>query len=204
MKYIKGMVALLFVYAFFMNLIEYGNEHFKGAKERYHFNKNLAILSNHLKELNNREQIIQNSKHMSFDRITSRYGWRSDPWTGKQTFHHGTDFGAPEGALIPAPAAGIVQRAKKSSRGCGYQVTIRHPGKGFTRYCHLSKILVSEGQNIKKGQVIGAVGSTGRSTGPHLHLEVLNRRGKSQKIDFLEELQGDHDHDHDHEHMGGN
>jgi len=201
MKHVKAIASLIFVYAVLMNLIDYGNQHFKGAKERYHLNKNLAILSDHLEELNTREQIIQNSKYMSFAHITSRYGWRSDPWTGRQTFHHGTDFGAPEGALIPAPAGGIVHRAKKSSRGCGYQVTIRHPGKGFTRYCHLSKILVSEGQSIEKGQVIGAVGSTGRSTGPHLHLEVLNRSGKSQKIDFLEELQ---DHHHDHDHMGGN
>ncbi len=104
--------------------------------------------------------------------LTSGFGYRRDPFTGRRTFHKGIDISAPIGQKVYATAKGIVLRTGFQRRGLGRWVEIDH-GFGFTTfYGHLSRILVRPGQRVKRGDVIGYVGSTGRSTGPHLHYEV--------------------------------
>jgi murein DD-endopeptidase MepM/ murein hydrolase activator NlpD len=105
--------------------------------------------------------------------ITSYFGYRRDPVTGKLgVFHEGLDIGARTGTPIRATAAGIVKIARRKGN-YGLLVEIKHGSYGFsTRYAHNSKLLVKEGQEVKKGDIIAYVGSTGKSTGPHLHYEV--------------------------------
>lgn len=103
--------------------------------------------------------------------ITSPFGVRSDPITGRTRRHDGIDIGAPMGATISAAASGTVIYAGWES-GYGNTIVIDHDGAVSTLYGHCSQIFVSNGQEVQRGQAIGAVGSTGRSTGPHLHFEV--------------------------------
>jgi murein DD-endopeptidase MepM/ murein hydrolase activator NlpD len=104
--------------------------------------------------------------------ISSPFGWRIDPFTGRDELHEGIDFAAPMGTPIHAVAAGIVTWAGPRG-GYGNMVQIDH-GNGFsTRYGHASKILVHVGETVQRGDVIALVGSTGWSTGPHVHFEVL-------------------------------
>ncbi len=104
--------------------------------------------------------------------LSSRYGMRTDPFTGKRDFHAGVDFAGKEGSPVVATAAGVVTWAGNRS-GYGKLVEINH-GNGYTtRYGHNRKVLVRVGEAVKKGQVVAEMGSTGRSTGPHVHFEVL-------------------------------
>lgn len=100
------------------------------------------------------------------------YGWRKDPFTGKREFHYGVDIVADTGTPILATANGVVTHAGRW-RGYGKMVHVSHGFGRATRYAHMSEILVRPGQVIRRGDVLGRVGSTGRSTGPHLHYEVL-------------------------------
>lgn len=103
--------------------------------------------------------------------ITSGFGYRKSPFTGKREFHAGVDIADQWGSPVKATANGVVKYAGRDG-GLGNAVIINH-GHGIqTRYGHLSKIRVKSGQKVKKGQLIGAVGTTGMSTGPHLHYEV--------------------------------
>lgn len=105
--------------------------------------------------------------------ITSPYGWRIHPISGDSRLHKGVDYGAPTGTPILAAARGRVDIAGELS-GYGSTVVIRHNNDTLeTLYGHMSQILVKEGQWVEQGTVIGLVGSTGYSTGPHLHFEVL-------------------------------
>ncbi len=112
-----------------------------------------------------------------FTRISDYFGSRQDPFNGKLTMHHGMDFTGPEGSDIFATGDGVVVESGYSFYGYGNRVVIDH-GYGYkTVYAHLQKILVDEGQKVKRGEVIGTLGNTGRSTGAHLHYEVkLNNR----------------------------
>ena len=103
--------------------------------------------------------------------FTSNFGIRSDPFRGTAAMHAGVDIPGPVGTPIYATADGIVDHAGRQG-GYGNLVEINH-GKGIaTRYGHLSKILVADGARVTRGQLIALMGSTGRSTGPHLHYEV--------------------------------
>ncbi|MCR3922725.1 MAG: M23 family metallopeptidase [Firmicutes bacterium] len=104
-------------------------------------------------------------------RITSPFGWRRSPFSGQQLFHNGIDIGAPYGTRIIATAAGTVVKASYQ-RGYGNLVIINH-GTYVTHYAHMRSFNVKAGDQVEKGQQIGAVGSTGNSTGPHLHYEVF-------------------------------
>lgn len=110
-------------------------------------------------------------------RITSYFGYRTDPFTGKRTGHNGMDIAAPQGTDIVAAADGVVVIAAYV-RGFGNMVSIDHGGDISSLYGHIREggINVKEGQSIKKGQKIAEVGSTGRSTGPHLHFGVYKGR----------------------------
>lgn len=109
--------------------------------------------------------------------VTSGYGYRIHPILRAVRFHAGIDLARPAGTRILASTAGTVSRAGWAA-GYGLLVTIDHGGGIETRYAHLSGIAVSPGQRVGKGDVIGLVGSTGRSTGPHLHYEV-RRSGRA-------------------------
>lgn len=103
--------------------------------------------------------------------ITSPFGWRSNPFGGSPEFHQGLDIAAPSGTTVTAAAAGTVIMAQWYG-GYGNYVLIDHGGGYSTGYGHLSAIYVANGQTVQRGQAIGAVGSTGQSTGPHLHFEI--------------------------------
>lgn len=103
--------------------------------------------------------------------IGYNYGWRKDPFTGKRDFHRGLDIAAPRGTVIKAPADGVVTKVRRL-QGYGKSITISHGNGIRTFYCHLHNYNVKVGHRVKRGDVIGYVGSTGRSTGPHLHYEV--------------------------------
>ena len=104
--------------------------------------------------------------------ISSGFGNRRDPFTGEHTFHPGLDISADYGAAVQAPADGMVESAAYAGN-YGNLVTIDHGFGLATRYGHLSRFQVFPGQRVRRGDVIGYVGSTGRSTSPHLHYEVL-------------------------------
>lgn len=104
-------------------------------------------------------------------RVTAGFGERLDPLNGEGAFHAGVDIAAPRGADVESAADGIVLSAGPDA-GYGNSILIDHGYGITTRYGHLSQISVMVGQEVKRGQVIGAVGMTGRATGPHLHYEV--------------------------------
>ena len=102
---------------------------------------------------------------------TSAYGYRSDPFTKKRAFHSGIDITAPKGRAVQAPGDAVVIKAGRAA-GYGNVVYLSHGFGIVTRFGHLSKIDVKEGQKVRRGDTIGRVGNTGRSTGTHLHYEV--------------------------------
>ncbi|HXG80386.1 MAG TPA: M23 family metallopeptidase [Sphingomicrobium sp.] len=115
---------------------------------------------------------VPSEKPVRTAEFTSGYGTRTDPFQGRAARHQGIDLAAPIGTPIYATADGTVTEAAYNNGGYGNLIKLDH-GRGIeTRYAHLSRILVSPGQRIARGQVIGHMGSTGRSTGSHLHYEV--------------------------------
>ncbi|MDY7394911.1 M23 family metallopeptidase [Aureibaculum sp. 2210JD6-5] len=120
---------------------------------------------------------IQPVNNEDLTRMASGYGWRSDPFTKARKMHKGMDFTAPTGTPIYATGNGVVDRADNNASGFGEHIEIDH-GFGYkTIYAHLSKYNVKRGQKVKRGDLIGFVGNTGRSSGPHLHYEV-HKNGK--------------------------
>ncbi len=116
--------------------------------------------------------------------VTSHFGWRQHPILGTSRFHAGTDFGAEHGSPIWAADAGVVIFSGWYG-GYGNTVVIDHGNGLTTLYAHASELFVAEGQPVQKGQVIAAVGSTGLSTGPHLHFEVHRQGEPMDPIAFL-------------------
>ena len=104
--------------------------------------------------------------------ISSTFGFRKDPFRGRGAFHKGLDFAGVRGSPVLAVAEGVVTFSGKQS-GYGNLVEIRHPDGRSTRYGHCERLLVKEGAAVDRGQTIATLGSTGRSTGPHVHFEVL-------------------------------
>jgi murein DD-endopeptidase MepM/ murein hydrolase activator NlpD len=118
-------------------------------------------------------------------KFTSAFGVRSDPFRGSAAMHAGVDLSAPYGTPIYATADGVVDRAQWTG-GYGNMVEIDH-GKGIaTRYGHMSRIAAHAGEHVKRGELIGYVGSTGRSTGNHLHYEVRIDGHAVNPIPFLQ------------------
>lgn len=122
------------------------------------------------------EQTLPTGSPVQGGYISSLFGWRSDPITGKREFHEGLDFAGKPGTPISAVAAGIVTWSGPRY-GYGNLVEINHGGGIITRYAHNSKNLVAVGDKVEKGEVIAVMGSTGRSTGTHVHFEML-KNGK--------------------------
>ena len=118
--------------------------------------------------------------------LTSGYGVRSDPFRGRAAMHAGIDLAGPIGTPIYATADGVVQRAEWNSGGYGNLVELNH-GHGIqTRYGHLTRSIVNAGERVKRGQLIAYMGSTGRSTGSHLHYEVRIDGQAVNPIPFLQ------------------
>ena len=120
--------------------------------------------------------------------ITSRFGYREDPFTGEISYHSGTDIGAPGGTPILASADGTVTIANVIDSwggGYGYHIKINHNDTFDTLYAHCSSICVTVGQEVKQGEVIGYVGTTGNSTGNHLHFEVWQNGERTDALGFF-------------------
>ena len=109
--------------------------------------------------------------------ISSVYGWRNDPISGKRKFHYGIDIAAPGGSKIIAPKDGTVVYTKHQSSGYGIHLLVNHNNGYYTLYGHCQSLAVSAGQSVKQGQVIAYVGRTGYATGNHLHFEVRDGNG---------------------------
>ncbi len=109
--------------------------------------------------------------------LSSPFGVRADPFSGQRRFHAGADFDAPEGSNVYAAASGLVVYAGTQG-GYGKQVIVDHGDGVRTHYSHLAEIFVQPMQSLDEGEPVGAVGSTGRSTGPHLHFAVTNFDGE--------------------------
>ncbi|MBI1362383.1 MAG: peptidoglycan DD-metalloendopeptidase family protein [Proteobacteria bacterium] len=104
--------------------------------------------------------------------MSSQYGWRRDPFTKKRAWHGGVDIAGGQNAPVVASSEGIVTYAG-FRYGYGLMVELRHAGGFITRYAHLNKVLAKNGQSLAAGEILGLMGASGRSTGPHLHFEVL-------------------------------
>ncbi|MBI1422766.1 MAG: peptidoglycan DD-metalloendopeptidase family protein [Gammaproteobacteria bacterium] len=134
--------------------------------------RQLSVLETMLMNRNLQAEVMPAGRPVKHGWLSSYFGMRTDPFTGRRALHTGLDFAGKMGSDVVSVAAGVVTYAGKRS-GYGNLVEINH-GNGYsTRYGHNSKILVSVGQTVKKGQIIAKMGSTGRSTGPHVHFEVL-------------------------------
>jgi len=128
---------------------------------------------------------IQPVSNKDLRRIASGFGYRIHPIYKTLRMHAGIDFSAPTGTPIYATGDGVVERQKGRMSGYGKVVKINH-GYGYeTLYAHCSKIIVRPGQKVKRGEIIGYVGNTGRSTGPHLHYEVIKNGKKINPIHFF-------------------
>lgn len=128
---------------------------------------------------------IQPISNKDLTRIASGFGYRIHPVYKTTMMHTGVDFTAPVGTEVYATGNGTVSVVEKNGKGYGNSVTIRH-GFGYeTLYGHLSKILVREGQKVKRGDVIGLVGNSGLSTAPHLHYEVIKNEAKINPVNFF-------------------
>ena len=151
----------------------------------------ISMIESQLLDDRIRKSLLPTSLPVAAQWNASTYGWRVDPFTGERAMHEGVDFVAAPGTSVEAAAAGVVVSAERHPQ-YGNMVEIDHGKDLTTRYAHASKILVTVGQLVKRGQKIAEVGSTGRSTGPHLHFEV-RIRGLAQNPDrFLRMAQAGH------------
>ncbi len=128
---------------------------------------------------------IQPISNKNLERMASGFGWRTHPIYKISKFHSGMDFTANTGTPIYATGDGVIAEANANQRGYGNRIEINH-GFGYrTLYAHLSKYNVKAGAKVKRGDVIGYVGNTGASTGPHLHYEVIKNSAKIDPINFF-------------------
>lgn len=127
---------------------------------------------------------IQPVANKNLKRMASGYGNRIHPVYKTKKMHWGMDFSAPKGCEVYATGDGKIEKVKRSKRGYGNQVKIDH-GYGYkTFYAHLNKYIVKRGQKVKRGDLIGYVGSTGTSTAPHLHYEVIKNKRKVNPVNY--------------------
>ncbi len=146
----------------------------------------LGVLENLIltRELN--KQVYPEGRPVEDGYISSYFGRRADPFTGYTAVHKGLDFAGPAGTKVVSVAAGLVTFAGERS-GYGQMVEINHGNGMSTRYCHNEKVLVKQGDMVRKGEEVALMGSTGRSTGPHLHFEVLKNGTQVDPMRFIGE-----------------
>lgn len=156
---------------------------------RWAFNRVIAVLKEGIgipefyAEINSKGNIVEAkslssrafNRPVNSNRITSGFGYRQNPLTGRYSLHAGLDIGVAVGTPVHTVAPGIVSRVVFNDRLAGNFIVIDHGNDFESRYLHLSEIVVKEQQQISAGQVIGLSGNTGRSTGPHLHYEILHK-----------------------------
>ncbi|QAA82824.1 M23 family metallopeptidase [Aequorivita sp. H23M31] len=156
--------------------------------------KQIVIQSKSLDEIaklaENKEKLlaaipaIQPVRNEDLTRVASGYGYRTDPFTKARKFHYGMDFSSPRGTPVYATGDGVVTRADNKATGYGNHIVINH-GYGYeSLYGHLYKYNVKAGQKVQRGDLIGFVGSTGRSEGPHLHYEVFKDGERINPMNF--------------------
>jgi murein DD-endopeptidase MepM/ murein hydrolase activator NlpD len=146
--------------------------------------RQLSVLESLISTRNLSQQIVPGGRPVMQGWISSYFGYRADPFTGRNAFHRGVDFAGPAGAQVVAVASGVVTYSKERF-GYGKVVEINHGNGYVTRYGHNSRLLVAVGDTIQKGQAISLIGSTGRSTGPHLHFEVLKQGRAVDPMSFV-------------------
>jgi murein DD-endopeptidase MepM/ murein hydrolase activator NlpD len=146
--------------------------------------RQLSVLESMISTRNLSRQIVPGGRPVMQGWISSYFGHRADPFTGRKAFHRGVDFAGPAGAQVVAVASGVVTYTKERF-GYGRTVEINHGNGYVTRYAHNQKVLVAVGETVKKGQPIALIGSTGRSTGPHLHFEVLKQGRAVDPMSFV-------------------
>ena len=146
----------------------------------------LSVLESLLMSRSLNERVMPSGRPVEDGWLSSRYGKRNDPFSGKQDFHKGLDFAGKKGSEVIAVGDGVVSWAGKKS-GYGKLIEINH-GNGYaTRYGHNQSHMVKVGDTVKKGQQIALMGSSGRSTGPHVHFEVLRNGKKVNPSEFIGE-----------------
>ncbi|HYQ71783.1 MAG TPA: M23 family metallopeptidase [Gammaproteobacteria bacterium] len=133
----------------------------------------LSVLETLLMSRSLSERVTPSGRPVEDGWLSSRYGKRNDPFSGKQEFHKGLDFAGKKGSEVVVVGDGVVTWAGERS-GYGNMVEVSHGDGYVTRYAHNEKHLVNVGDTVRKGQQIALMGSTGRSTGPHVHFEVLH------------------------------
>ncbi|MBL4747216.1 MAG: M23 family metallopeptidase [Flavobacteriaceae bacterium] len=157
------------------------------AKQLYMQSKSLDEI---VKIAENKEDLlaampaIQPVRKQNLTRMASGYGWRSDPFTKARKMHKGMDFTAPRGTPVFASGDGRIIRADNKSSGYGKHIRIDHGFGYISLYAHLSKYNTKKGQRVKRGDLIGYVGNTGRSQAPHLHYEVHKNGNRINPINF--------------------
>lgn len=144
----------------------------------------LAVLEMLLMNRNLTERVMPSGRPVTNGWLSSKFGKRTDPFTARKDFHKGTDFAGKEGSEVIAVGDGIVSWAGKRS-GYGNMIEVNHGNGYVTRYGHNQAHLVAEGDTVKKGEQIALMGSSGRSTGPHVHFEVLHNGKKVDPAKFI-------------------
>ncbi|MGJ8667343.1 MAG: M23 family metallopeptidase [Patiriisocius sp.] len=144
----------------------------------------IAVMAEEKEELLAAIPAIQPVNNEDLTRMASGYGYRTDPFTKARKFHFGMDFTAPRGTPVYASGDGVVTRADNTATGYGNHIRIEH-GFGYeSLYAHLYKYNVRQGNKVKRGDLIGFIGSTGRSEAPHLHYEVFKDGERINPINF--------------------
>jgi murein DD-endopeptidase MepM/ murein hydrolase activator NlpD len=144
----------------------------------------LSVLDTLLMDRSLHERVMPSGSPVKNGWVSSGYGKRTDPFTGKKEFHKGVDLAGKEGSRVLSVGDGIVTWVGKRT-GYGNLVEITHGNGYVTRYGHNKKLLVAVGDSVKKGQQVAVLGSTGRSTGPHVHFEVVHNGQQVNPSKFL-------------------
>ncbi len=144
----------------------------------------LNVLEDFLLNRKLREEVHPEGRPVSAGYISSRFGNRTDPFTGRAAFHKGVDFAGREGAEVVAVASGVVIWSG-DRYGYGEMVEVNHGNGYVTRYAHNAENLVVIGDTVKRGQIIAVMGATGRATGPNLHFEVLRNGSVVDPLTYI-------------------
>lgn len=160
------------------------------TKKTYIQSKSFDDISAYAKRADDRASCIPAIMPINPDPTTYRrssgFGYRTDPFTSASKMHTGYDFSCPQGNPVYVTGDGVVEEVRFELRGYGNSVLVNH-GFGYkTRYAHLRNVYVAEGMTLKRGECIGETGNTGRSSGPHLHYEVIFRNSYVNPVNFMD------------------
>jgi murein DD-endopeptidase MepM/ murein hydrolase activator NlpD len=147
-------------------------------------NDYLTVVETTLFEQKLKKMMLPTQHPVANATLGSRFGWRIDPFTGRAALHSGLDFAGPQGTPIVAAAGGVVV-VQEFQPAYGNVIEIDHGNDLVTRYAHMHRMIAKKGDLVKRGQKIGEIGTTGRSTGPHLHFEVMVSGQLQDPMQFL-------------------